>query len=86
MLKKMIALVVSAAILASCSNDQPLPTQFDVTVPLYVAGGNGGTILGTHVTGDEEVLAVSPGAPHPSDSRAQGKPSSVSTETPYSSS
>lgn len=73
MLKKVIALGVSAAVLAGCNNDQPLPTQFDVTVPLYVAGGNGGTILGTHLTGDEEVLAVAPGAPHPSDSRAQGQ-------------
>ena len=73
MLKKMIALAASAALLAGCSGDQPMPTEFDVTVPLYVAGGNAGTVLGTHLTGDEEVLAVAPGAPHPSDSRAQGQ-------------
>lgn len=73
MLKRKIVLALSATVFAGCSNDKPLPTEFDVTVPLYVAGGNAGTILGTHLTGDEEVLAVAPGAPHPSDSRAQGQ-------------
>ena len=86
MLKKMIALVVSAAILASCSNDQPLPTQFDVTVPLYVAGGNGGP-SSEHTSRVMRKYWLSrpvrrtrriPGR--------RGKPSSVSTETPYSSS
>jgi hypothetical protein len=46
-------------------------------VPLFAADGNAGgnkdVNLGTHLTGDEEVLIVPPGAPHPSDSRAQGQ-------------
>ena len=73
MLKTRIILVASATVLASCSPEREGPTEFEVTAPLYVMGGNQGTNIGTHLTGDEEVLVVAAGAPHPSDSRAQGQ-------------
>jgi hypothetical protein len=63
----------AAALLAACSGDQPATTQLEITAPLLAVGGNTDINLGTHLRGDEEVLAVAPGAPHPSDSRAQGQ-------------
>ena len=73
MLRKGIALIAVAAFATGCSSEQPAPTSFDITTPLYVKGGNGDINIGTHLRGDEEVLAVAAGAPHPSDSHAQGQ-------------
>jgi len=70
MLKKQILLGTIAAFIAGCGADQPTATEFDVLVPLYAQGGNADFNLGTHLTGDEEVLATSP---HPSLSLAQGQ-------------
>lgn len=56
--------------IAACSSEQNVPTEFETTVPLYAKGGNGDVNLGTHLTGDEEVLATTP---HPSSSDAQGQ-------------
>lgn len=50
--------------------DQQLPTETEITVPLFAKGGNADFNLGTHLTGDEEVLATQP---HPSVSNAQGQ-------------
>jgi len=66
-------LPISAALVAGCTADQPMPTEFDVRAPLYVMGGNADFNMGTHLSGDEEVLNVAAGAPHPSDSPAQGE-------------
>ncbi len=63
------ALAAIAAIVA-CSSEQPMPTQFEVTSPLYAKGGNADDIMGTHLSGDEEVLASTP---NPSVSDAQGQ-------------
>jgi hypothetical protein len=73
MLRKQIALGAAALFVAGCTSDQPTPTAFEVRAPLFAMGGNAASNLGTHLTGDEEVLAVAPGAPHPADSRAQGQ-------------
>jgi hypothetical protein len=63
------ALAAIAAIVA-CSSEQPMPTQFEVTTPLFTKGGNADDIMGTHLSGDEEVLASTP---NPSVSAAQGQ-------------
>jgi hypothetical protein len=73
MLRRGVALCAAGALLAGCSSDQPAPTEFDITTPLYAVGGNTDTNLGTHLRGDEEVLAVPAGSPIPADSRAQGQ-------------
>jgi hypothetical protein len=72
MILKRIVLLASATIAVACT-DQPGPGEFEVTAPLYVMNGNSEDNMQTHMTGDEEVLAVAPGAPHPRDSRAQGQ-------------
>jgi hypothetical protein len=47
---------------------------FEVSVPLFAAGGNTDVNLGTHLTGAEEVFTPSmPGGPTPADSPAQGQ-------------
>ena len=56
--------------IAACSSEQPAPTDFETTAPLYAKGGNGDVNFGTHLTGAEEVLATTP---HPSSSNAQGQ-------------
>ena len=73
MLRKLIVCVAGAALAAGCSGDQPVPTEFEVSAPLYAKGGNSDVNMETHLTGEEEVLTVAAGAPHPSDSRAQGQ-------------
>ena len=73
MFRRTIVLTAVAAAVTACSADEPVPTEFVVTAPLYAKGGNSDNNMGTHLTGDEEVLVVAPGAPHPSDSRAQGQ-------------
>src|SRR5688500_12929893 len=75
MLRRRIALGCAAMLLVSCTTDQPEPTGtgYAVTVPLFVAGGNGDFKLDTHLTGHEEVFSAAPGAPTPADSDAQGQ-------------
>jgi hypothetical protein len=62
-----VMVAVVALVLMSCA-DQQLPTE--ITVPLFARGANADFILGTHLTGDEEVLTSEP---HPSSSKAQGQ-------------
>ena len=74
MIRSGMAFGAAAVLLASCSGDQPAPTQFDITVPLFAAGGNHDFNLGTHLRGEEEVFTpATPGGPHPADSHAQGQ-------------
>ena len=73
MLRRWIMLVSGAAVAAGCSAEHPVPTDFEVVSPLFAKGGNAGVNMGTHLTGDEEVLSVAEGAPHPRDSHAQGQ-------------
>lgn len=56
--------------LAGCSAEPKTPTDFEVTTPLYVRGGNADINMGTHLTGNEEPLPVSPS---PSTSLGQGQ-------------
>ena len=68
----MRTLVAFAAIVAivACSSEQNVPTEFEVSTPLYAKGGNAANNMNTHLSGDEEVLATTP---HPSVSQAQGQ-------------
>lgn len=71
MLRRLIVITASAALMGGCSAEDSVPASYDeVTAPLYAQGGNSADIFGTHLTGDEEVLAT---LPHPRDSRAQGQ-------------
>lgn len=63
------ALAGVALLLLGCM-DQQLPTETEITVPLFAKGGNADFNMGTHLTGAEEVLTTDP---HPSVSRAQGQ-------------
>jgi hypothetical protein len=63
------ALAAIVAIVA-CSSEQNVPTEFETTVPLYAKGGNADINMGTHLSGDEEVLASTP---NPSVSDAVGQ-------------
>ena len=73
MLTRRWTLGVAAALVAGCAVDHPAPTGFEIRAPLFAAGGNADINMGTHLTGDEEVLNVSAGAPTPADSKAQGE-------------
>lgn len=74
MTRRHVVLGAAAALLAGCAADQRLPTGFEVSAPLFAAGGNADFNLGTHLRGDEEVFTpATPGAPTPADSRAQGQ-------------
>jgi hypothetical protein len=73
MLRRQIAFVAVAAALIGCTEEKSSPTSFEIRTPLFAVGANSGINLGTHLTGDEEFLVVAPGAPHPSDSKAQGQ-------------
>ena len=66
-----LALGAVATLLAGCALEKTGPDQ--ITVPLFAKGGNGDVNMGTHLNGTEEVLVVAPGAPHPSQSDAQGQ-------------
>ena len=68
-MKMSVALAAIVAI-AACSSEQNVPTEFETTAPLYAKGGNADVNMGTHLSGDEEVLATTP---HPSRSEAQGQ-------------
>ena len=71
MLRKGVAFTAVTVLLAGCSADTP--TESEISVPLFAVGGNTDDNLGTHLRGDEEVLVVPEGSPHPADSRAQGQ-------------
>lgn len=70
-MRRLIVLV--GVVVVGCAEPAPTPTEFDLRVPVYAAGGNQDFNLGTHMTGAEEVFAAAPGAPTPADSRAQGQ-------------
>ena len=65
-----VALAVSA--LVGCAPERAGPTEV-IVLPLLAKVGGHDANLNTHLTGSEEVLAVPEGAPHPSDSHAQGQ-------------
>jgi len=73
MLRRQIAFVAVTAALIACTEEKTSPTSFEIRTPLFAVGANSDINLGTHLTGDEEVLVVAPGAPHPSDSKGQGE-------------
>ena len=68
-MRRLVAFAAIAAIVA-CSTEQNVPTESVITMPLYAKGGNAADIMGTHLSGDEEVLATSP---TPAVSEAQGQ-------------
>ena len=68
-MRTLLALAAIVAIVA-CSSEQTVPTEFETAAPLYAKGGNADVNMGTHLSGDEEVLASTP---HPSVSEAQGQ-------------
>ena len=65
-----VAALSAIITIVACSSEQPAPTEFEVSMPLYAKGGNSADILTTHLSGDEEVLA---GAITPALSPAQGQ-------------
>ena len=69
MMTRHVVLAGAAFLLIGCT-DQQLPTETEITVPLFAKGGNADFNMGTHLSGDEEVLATEP---HPSVSNAQGQ-------------
>jgi hypothetical protein len=73
MLRRQLAFVAVTAALLACTEEKTSPTSFEVRAPLFAVGANSDINLGTHLTGSEEFLVVAPGAPHPSDSKAQGQ-------------
>lgn len=74
MTRRLVVLGAVAAFLAGCAADQRLPTGFELSAPLFAAGGRADVNLGTHLRGDEEVFTpATPSAPTPADSRAQGQ-------------
>jgi hypothetical protein len=71
---KLAALAAVTVLVAGCEADRPAPTEFEVSAPVFVAGGNADFNLGTHLRGAEEVFSPAvPGGPTPADSRAQGQ-------------
>ena len=64
--------VLSVLSIAACTKEASAPVEV-IEVPLFARGGNGDINMGTHLSGHEEVLTVAEGAPHPSDSPAQGQ-------------
>ena len=67
---RILVALAATVVIVACSSEQTVPTEFETTAPLYAKGGNADINMGTHLTGDEEVLATSP---HPSVSPAQGQ-------------
>ena len=71
---KLAAFAAVMGLVAGCKADRPAPTEFEVSAPVFLAGGNADFNLGTHLRGEEEVFAPTvPGGPTPADSRAQGQ-------------
>lgn len=72
MFRKQAALGAIVVLVAGCSADKPVPTAFEVRVPLFAVGGDGDFNLGTHMTGAEEVCPTCV-VSTPADSRGQGE-------------
>jgi hypothetical protein len=71
---KLAALAAVTVLVTGCEANRPGPTEFEVSAPVFVAGGNADFNLGTHLRGEEEVFEPAlPGGPTPADSRAQGQ-------------
>ncbi len=72
---KRATVLFAAVVIGACSDQPRTPTQPEtLSAPLTVNAPDGTRENHrTHLKGDEEVLAVAPGAPHPSDSQAQGQ-------------
>jgi hypothetical protein len=63
-----------AALLVGCTADKPVPTGFEVRVPLFAMGGMSAFNLGTHMTGAGEVFTPTPpSTATPADSKGQGQ-------------
>jgi hypothetical protein len=76
MMRRHIAVAAVAAVVLGCANDKGAPTGYEIRVPLFAQSSHTGQMdfnLGTHLTGNEEVLAAAPGAPTPADSKGQGQ-------------
>lgn len=74
MLRTPVGFGAIAALLVGCTADKPVPTGFEVRVPLFAMGGMSAFNLGTHMTGAEEVFTPNPStAPTPADSKGQGQ-------------
>ena len=76
-MRRRVLVVIGALAASACSADQMgSPVQPEsLSVPLRVTEARGGANPNhsVHLSGDQEVLTVAPGAPHPSDSNAQGQ-------------
>lgn len=71
---KIGALAAVLVLVGGCGAEQPGPTDFEVSAPVFVAGGKADFNIGTHLSGEEEVFSPAvPGGPTPADSRAQGQ-------------
>jgi CHRD domain-containing protein len=69
---KLVGLAAAAVLVAGCSAEQqPMPTDYEISVPLFAQGGNADFNIQTHLTGDEEPLPTTP--PTPAESPAQGQ-------------
>ncbi len=73
MMRRSVGACAVGALLAACAGDRGAATGSEFTAPLFAVGGNTDINMGTHMRGDEEVLVVPEGAPHPADSPAQGQ-------------
>jgi hypothetical protein len=74
MLRTRMGFGAIAAFLVGCTADKPVPTAFEVRVPLFAVGGNSAFNLGTHMTGPEEVFTPTPpSTATPADSKGQGQ-------------
>ena len=74
MLRRQIALGAIATLLGGCTADKTAPTALEIRVPLFAVGANSDFILGTHMTGAEEVFTPTPpSTATPADSKAQGE-------------
>lgn len=75
--RQMTVCLAAAAAVSACSGSARTPTRPEtLSAPLLVsAASQAGTSdnHATHLSGDQEVLVVPPGAPTPADSRAQGQ-------------
>jgi hypothetical protein len=76
-MRKLVLTALSAAVACACSEAGRTPTApSTLTAPLVVQSAQPDGIAKnhrTHLSGDQENLAVAPGAPTPADSQAQGQ-------------
>lgn len=70
-MKRLTSLISAAVLIAGCMSERPAPTSIEIRTPLFVALGQSQFNLGTHLTGEEEVLVTT--GPTPADSPAQGE-------------